>query len=72
MRTQIRKRGPSAKQRPPAETHADAKGPHSGAINAKRLKKVSIQGLGGGRFKARTCDPNLIWSLQMKLAVVLF
>jgi hypothetical protein len=39
---------PSAKQRPPAETHGGAKNPHFGAINAKRLMKVSTQGLGGG------------------------
>ena len=31
--------------------------PHSGAINAKRLTKVSTQGLGGGRTRARTWDP---------------
>src|ERR1700721_2449862 len=49
--------GPSAKQRPPAETHADAKSLHSGAINAKGLTKVSTQGLGGGRTRARTWDP---------------
>src|SRR5580693_6067721 len=48
MRRRTRKTGPSAKQRPPAETHAGAKSPHSGAINAKRLTKVSTQGLGGG------------------------
>jgi hypothetical protein len=30
---------------------------HSGAINAKRLKKVPTHGLGGGRTRARTWDP---------------
>jgi hypothetical protein len=48
---------PFAQQRPLAETHAGAKKPHSGAINARRLMKVSTQGLGGGRTRARTWDP---------------
>ena len=34
-----------------------AKSPRSGALNAKRLPKVSTQGLGGGRTRARTWDP---------------
>jgi hypothetical protein len=59
--------GPSAKQRPPAETHADAKSPHSGAINAKRLTKVSTRGLGGGDTKARTWDPTMQSSNQSPL-----
>jgi hypothetical protein len=49
--------GPSAKQRPPTETDGFAKSPHSGAINAKWLMKVSTQGLGGGDSRARTGDP---------------
>jgi hypothetical protein len=52
-----RQTGPSAQQRPLAETHAGAKKPHSGAINARRLMKVSTQGLGGGDSRARTGDP---------------
>jgi hypothetical protein len=52
-----RQTGPFAKQRPLAETHAGAKSPHSGAVNAKRLTKVSTQGLGGGDSRARTGDP---------------
>jgi hypothetical protein len=49
--------GPAAKQRLPAETDAGAKSPHSGAIDAKRLTKVSPLRLGGGRTGARTWDP---------------
>jgi hypothetical protein len=40
--------GPSSKQRPPAETDGCTKNPYFGAINAKRMTKVSTQGLGGG------------------------
>jgi hypothetical protein len=47
----------SAKRRPPVETHASAKSPRSGAVNADRLMKVSTQELGGGRTRARTWDP---------------
>jgi hypothetical protein len=60
--------GPSAKQRPPAETHADAKSLHSGAINAKGLTKVSTQGLGGGRTRARTWDPMIKSHLLYQLS----
>jgi hypothetical protein len=44
-----------------------AKSPHSGAVNAKRLTKVSTQGLGGGDTKARTWDPTMQSSNQSPL-----
>jgi hypothetical protein len=49
--------GSSAEQRPSVGTCAGAKSPRSGAANAKRLMKVSTQGLGGGDSRARTGDP---------------
>src|SRR3984885_13100076 len=60
--------GPSAAQRPSAETRAGAKSPHSGAINTKRLTKVSTQGLGGGRTRARTWDPMIKSHLLYQLS----
>jgi hypothetical protein len=60
MRKQRRKRGPSAKQRPPRDTCGREK-PHSGAINAKRPLKVSTRGLGGGvRSHMRNRSPSQI------------
>jgi hypothetical protein len=38
---------------------------HSGAINAKRLKKVPTHGLGGGRTRARTWDPMIKSYIQV-------
>jgi hypothetical protein len=41
---------------------------HSGAINAKRLKKVPTHGLGGGRTRARTWDPMIKSHLLYQLS----
>jgi hypothetical protein len=60
--------GPSATETPPAETHAGAKSPHSSAINAKRLMKVSTRGLGGGDSRARTDDPALSHQTSLRIS----
>jgi hypothetical protein len=56
MRRQTRKRG-FLPGRDRARRHMRPRKAHSGAINAKRLKKVPTHGLGGGRTRARTWDP---------------
>src|ERR1700688_888486 len=57
MRRQTREPGLVPSRDRPQRHVWGTKSPHSGAINAQSLMKVSTQGLGGGRTRARTWDP---------------